>query len=518
MHSIAGILLSAAAGLLQIPAGQPPDVDGLLATGEWDNALQLTRESGTVFVRRSGRALCFAFDVRRPYRGERIDIWIGDSDGKRTSLYMLRPAVHGPKYPYLPFPAVLVRRAPWREIANEDAGPSTGLIFRARALDRADGWTAECMLSTDPLGLTQDAHGALYVELVPAGQDAQRLVFTPLPKGRIWPSAWPVFAAPWPRKKKAAALETPAEDARRKFEFLAWKDLRAASERRLVMDPVITGVTETIKDNDGIAAVLGRLKDALAADAHDFFAHLVRLRVLRKANRLEQAAQEYDAFVGRFERAGDLKPVLLERYHLLSALARFEDAARAARRLGIESFEKSSRAGAEAWRKEQEAHKREAQKDDLPRIAFETSQGRIVIELLEDDAPNATANILTLVSKGVYDGTSFHRVIGGFMAQGGDPETAGEPRLRYGLATQAHGRLHWRGTMSMANSGENTECSQFFLTTVRTPWLDGKHTVVGRVIEGQQAVDALQKGDEIKQAIVLRKRDHEYKVAKAWEG
>ena len=518
MHSIASLLLSAATGLLQVPAGQPPDIDGRLAAGEWDTALQLESESGTVFVRRSGRALCFAFDLRRPYRGERIDLWIGDPAGKRTSFFMLQPAVHGRKYPYLPLPAVLVRRAPWHEIPNEEVAPSTNLIFRARALDRADGWTAECMLSTDPLGLTDDARGAFYIELVPARQVTQRVVFTPLPKGRIGPPAWPVFAAPWPPKKKAAAFETPEEDARRKFEFLAWEDLRAASERRRVTDPVVTGVTETIKHNAGIDALLRRLKDALEADPHDFFAHLVRLRVLRKANRLDEAAREYDAFLRRFESAGDLKPVLLERYHLLSALARFEDAAGAARLLGIESFAKSSRAGAEAWAKEQEARKQDAQADDLPRIAFETTQGRIVVELLEDDAPNATANILTLVAKGVYDRTSFHRVIGGFMAQGGDPETAGEPRLRYGLATETHGRLHWRGTLSMANAGPNTECSQFFLTTVRTPWLDGKHTVVGRVIEGQKAVDALQKADEIKRATVLRKRDHEYKVTKAREG
>ena len=126
------------------------------------------------------------------------------------------------------------------------------------------------------------------------------------------------------------------------------------------------------------------------------------------------------------------------------------------------------------------------------------------------------ANFIELVGKKYFDGLKFHRVIPGFMAQGGDPtgSGAGGPGYRFKDEIKPESRLHFRGTLSMANSGPDTNGSQFFLTHLPTEWLNGKHTVFGRVIAGQGVVDALVIGDSITKAEILRKRDHEYKVVK----
>jgi cyclophilin family peptidyl-prolyl cis-trans isomerase len=170
--------------------------------------------------------------------------------------------------------------------------------------------------------------------------------------------------------------------------------------------------------------------------------------------------------------------------------------------------------------------KAEAAADDLPRVKLVTSAGEIVIELYENEAPNTVANFLSLVEKGYYNGTPFHRVINGFMAQGGDPTGSGTGGPGYTIACECKkpdARMHFRGTLSMAHAGENTGGSQFFLTFRPTEHLDGKHTVFGRVIEGDSVLSKLtrtQDGqgqpvpgvqpDRIEKAEVIRKRDHAY--------
>jgi len=170
--------------------------------------------------------------------------------------------------------------------------------------------------------------------------------------------------------------------------------------------------------------------------------------------------------------------------------------------------------------------KAEAEADDLPRVKISTSAGDLVVELFENEAPNTVANFITLVEKGFYDGTPFHRVIGGFMAQGGDPTGTGSGGPGHRIACECgreDARLHFRGTLSMAHAGEDTGGSQFFLTFRPTDHLDGRHTVFGRVIEGDDVLAKLVRTqdaqgrpvpgvepDTIVKAEVLRKRDHPY--------
>ena len=129
---------------------------------------------------------------------------------------------------------------------------------------------------------------------------------------------------------------------------------------------------------------------------------------------------------------------------------------------------------------------------------FDTARGPIKVELYPDKAPLTVANFVNLAQRGFYDKLNFHRVIPDFMIQGGCPEGSGRggPGYRFEDET-SNGVRHERGVLSMANAGPNTNGSQFFITHVPTPWLDGKHTVFGKVIEGLDVVDAVAGGDAI---------------------
>ena len=129
---------------------------------------------------------------------------------------------------------------------------------------------------------------------------------------------------------------------------------------------------------------------------------------------------------------------------------------------------------------------------------FDTSRGPIKVELYADKAPLTVANFVNLVKHGFYDGLAFHRVIADFMVQGGCPEGSGRggPGYRFEDETK-NGVRHERGVLSMANAGPNTNGSQFFITHIKTDWLDGKHTVFGKVIEGLEVVDSVAGGDAI---------------------
>jgi cyclophilin family peptidyl-prolyl cis-trans isomerase len=180
-----------------------------------------------------------------------------------------------------------------------------------------------------------------------------------------------------------------------------------------------------------------------------------------------------------------------------------------------------------AWAAEQEIRKKEAEANDLPRVKLETSKGTLVIELFENEAPQTVGNFVSLVEKKFYDGLTFHRVLPGFMAQGGDPEGTGSGGPGYDIYCECHQenyRRHFRGTLSMAHAGKNTGGSQFFLTFRPTTHLNGLHTAFGRVIEGLDVLAKLQridpsspKGaapDKIVKAEVIRKRNHVYEPTK----
>lgn len=127
------------------------------------------------------------------------------------------------------------------------------------------------------------------------------------------------------------------------------------------------------------------------------------------------------------------------------------------------------------------------------RAVIETTHGAIVVALYSDEAPKTVANFIKLAKQGFYDGIIFHRIIPGFMIQTGDPTGTGRGGPGYTFADEIspHLRHDGPGIVSMANSGPNTNGSQFFITLAPASWLDGKHTIFGRVVEGMKVVEQI---------------------------
>ncbi len=138
-----------------------------------------------------------------------------------------------------------------------------------------------------------------------------------------------------------------------------------------------------------------------------------------------------------------------------------------------------------------------AKKMANPIAVFTTNKGTFEIELFEDKAPITVKNFTDLAEKGFYDGLIFHRVIDGFMIQGGDPDGMGTGGPGYTIQDEFHKDLKHdqEGILSMANAGPNTGGSQFFITLAATPWLNGHHSVFGKVIKGMEVVREIGKVD-----------------------
>jgi peptidyl-prolyl cis-trans isomerase B (cyclophilin B) len=139
----------------------------------------------------------------------------------------------------------------------------------------------------------------------------------------------------------------------------------------------------------------------------------------------------------------------------------------------------------------------------LKKAVIETEKGNIVIELFEKDAPNTVANFESLIKKGFYNGLIFHRVIPGFVIQGGCPHGTGTGGPGYKIKCEINPNKHLRGSLSMAHAGKDTGGSQFFICYDAFPHLDGLHTVFGKVLEGMEVVDAIKQGDKMKVVTIV---------------
>ena len=180
----------------------------------------------------------------------------------------------------------------------------------------------------------------------------------------------------------------------------------------------------------------------------------------------------------------------------------------------------------------QESEFSEKKLEDGLYAKMETTKGTIYLQLYFDKTPLTVANFVGLAEGDIhnkakadgvhfYDGLTFHRVIANFMLQGGDPDGNGRggPGYRFKDETRDDLKHTGPGVLSMANAGPGTNGSQFFITHVATPWLDGKHTVFGKVINGQDVVDAIQQGDKITTLTIIRKGKEakKFKAAKVFE-
>ena len=334
--------------------------------------------------------------------------------------------------------------------------------------------------------------------------------------------------------KKREELETTAKNLAKEFQELRTSTIQA-------MDGVIASSSEALKtapDDPGLLEVRGEAyliyqKNDLALPDLE---KLLKLKpedaeLLLKVARLEHSVNRYEAAATNFEKIMKKDGKNVEARVMLAmcdySIQKFEESDKLftevlkeeldpEQRSRAAQFQEMARKYIPLWKTEQDIRAKEAKADDLPRVKFTTTKGDIEIELLENEAPNTVANFVELVSKKYYDGLKFHRVIPGFMAQGGDPagNGSGGPGYRFKDEIPAEYRRHFRGSLSMANAGPDSNGSQFFITHLPTDWLNGKHTVFGRVRSGQDIVDGLIVGDAIVKAEVIRKRAHEYKVVR----
>jgi cyclophilin family peptidyl-prolyl cis-trans isomerase len=176
------------------------------------------------------------------------------------------------------------------------------------------------------------------------------------------------------------------------------------------------------------------------------------------------------------------------------------------------------------WASEKKIREAEAKANDLPRVLLKTSAGDIEVELFENEAPNTVLSFITLVDKGFYNGVKFHRVLPGFMAQGGDPKGDGTGGPGYTIPDECHRpdhRLHFRGSLSMAHSSKpDSGGSQFFMCFEPAKSLDGEYTVFGRIISGMDVLGKIKRRDPDEQTVgaadtiieakVTRRRPHPY--------
>ena len=139
------------------------------------------------------------------------------------------------------------------------------------------------------------------------------------------------------------------------------------------------------------------------------------------------------------------------------------------------------------------------------KAVIETARGSIELDLYPRHAPKTVNNFVFLAKQGFYDGVAFHRVIGDFMIQGGDPTGTGSggPGYRFQDELKGNPLTHEKGVISMANAGPNTNGSQFFITHSPQAHLNGKHTVFGKVVKGQSVVDAIRQGDKMAKVTII---------------
>ncbi len=141
----------------------------------------------------------------------------------------------------------------------------------------------------------------------------------------------------------------------------------------------------------------------------------------------------------------------------------------------------------------------------MKKAIIETNYGNVVVELFDKEAPKTVENFEKLINEKFYDNLAFHRVIKGFVAQGGCPHGTGTGGPGYKIACETKGNphKHERGSLSMAHSGPNTGGSQFFIVYEPQPHLNGLHTVFGKVVEGMDVVDQIKQGDKMNKVTVV---------------
>ncbi|MFI5403408.1 MAG: peptidylprolyl isomerase, partial [Planctomycetota bacterium] len=350
--------------------------------------------------------------------------------------------------------------------------PSVSCLFRARVYTEADSWSAEFAVALEALEVSPMQRIVFTLDVVHPAGERPPVAFAP-PRGEE-PRDWQPLSAKWPAE--APAFLTPEEDRNRAFELVLFKEALGLVAGKAAAETPVADAVQGSKNTSAIDDLLARLDRCVAADSHDLFAIASRASLLRRANRLADAwKSEMRMWLFEPGRAS----LLLAGTHrtLLIADMRFDEAA-AMDLPGQDEI----RAMAEAWKKERQARTLDAAH---PQVAFETTRGRVVVELFDRDAPKATKALLALVARGACTDLAFDDVTGAAFAQA---TPTGAERVE-----AEGGRLAWRGTLAFTESG----ALRFRTGHEPSP-------AVGYVVLGMEAVDALDRADRIRSAEILR--------------
>jgi len=431
------------------------EIDGAWSEGEWEEgATALEMEGGDARLRMRGRALTFAVRVPGPYEGQRIDFYVGTKSGSSACLHVLHPASHLPRLPFAPLPPVMVRRGSWDGLHRSRDATPYACRFAARVLRKGEtSWTAEFAVAHEALNLPADEPAVYWLRVVdPAGKKGR-----PLEKA---PQKWhPLAARPDP---EADLFETPEENARHEFALSLFRD----------------GLVENSLDR---TFSRDRAEDiAERCDAPSFHDRWFRLHVYRRSNRLADARAALNRIVEGAPRARAYQPVVSERRQLLLLghdYARLRETEAGA---WIDRVEAT-------W--EQEKALRAKDRKDLPTIVLETTEGPVTVAVYADDGPKL-ADALTAWVKG-----GGCKDVAPAWATGGVGFAFDAPK--FPKDAKPIGRRAWRGTLCVVQ--EKSGKLRLLLATGHVH-LYRSAAALGRVVEGQDAVDRLDFADRITSA------------------
>jgi hypothetical protein len=474
-------LLASTAAAVDVPAGPMPSIDGVVERAEWKGAVEIENEAGVARLKIAGRVLCLGLEIRRPYGGERIDLLVAERDGKNWSWHALHPACTIPPRSLFPVAPVLVRRASFSMRDRSAIDPPRACIFRARVYEHERSWSAELAVSLQALDVSPHKQIGFQLNVLHPAGDRGVLQFLP---GGQDPQTWAPLVARWPQADEP--FMTKDENTRRALELRIFKELLDIWTKSEIRDPVLGAALDKKKSNARIEALHDQLTACVAADPFDFFARVNLVHFLRRANRLEEAGAAFAALQKQFPQARSNWAIVNANRALLFAQARFDEALR----LPLPREEGSDDI-VNAWDEERAVRHLEGR--DLPRVAFETTKGRIVVLLYAQDVPRSVAHLLALVDAGHYAGASFHEVTGAVGAWAKPAKPCDKK-----LALEESRRRAWRGTVAFIWKDGSAGAELRFLTG------HGGEPAVGRVVEGMEFVDALEAGDRIESARVSR--------------
>ena len=481
------LLLTASAWAAEIPAGPLPKIDGRIGEDEWKNAEQTSVDGATLRLQTAPGALCIAVSLKGGHRGERLDLLTSDAAGKVYARHSFHPRCHWPEFPHLPLAPILVYRSSFLQRAQPLVDTPTACRVRAHLGE--DSWSIEIAISLETTGLNQPGDQRFHLEVRdPFGP--RRVALTPI-AGESKPSAWRAFHA---ANTDPVAFSTPVEDKFRTIEAQIFDDRIQVLMGKTGGASLVRDALDGKKGNARINELLESIALAIERDPADLFARYFRAYLLRRSNRLEDAATAIDAITTEIPEAADSPPILAERLEVLFALGMFPEAARTAKQLRLpprlRTLVEISESSARFW--QQEVAMRAADsKRRANRIVLKTTKGEITVELFEGAGGDF---VLEAAKTKRLDSTVFEPVTGGVLAN---------LRFEGNAATAIAGgagnrRFHWRGSVGLGQSGPRAE---LYLTTKRTFWLDDdKHVVIGRVVEGMENVDALEFEDRVEKA------------------